>query len=117
MNEADIVEVEGDLTEAGLNEAAGEWALWGKCRWLAGNRYWGKCAESAAATICMQMTSTLAYCARRQHWSMTARGAARRCRHIDHRGGSRGAVAGRIASRVKADLDYGWRQRDHHDVS
>ena len=108
-----------DLIEAGLNEAAVECSdAMGIVRWRrVGGRCSGSLGERAQTAICMQMTLAVERCTRQWRWSMTLRRAVRQRSNIDRHRGVRGAVAGSTASSIEADLDYGWRRRDDHDVS
>ncbi len=107
-----------DLIEAGLNEAAAEcsdamgivpvarWRsmfglAWRSCTDgdLRANDVGGRALHAAVALVYDLETG-----------GMPAQ------QHDRHRG-LRGAVAGSTASSIEADLDYGWRRRDDHDVS
>jgi hypothetical protein len=65
----------------------------------------------------MQMTLAVERGTRQQRCSMILRRAVRHRSNIDRHRGLRGAVAGSTASSIEADLDYGWRRRDCHEVS
>ena len=108
-----------DLIEAGLNEAAAECsgamgivpaARWRSMFGLA----WRACTDG-------DLLHTNDVGGRALHAAVALvddpeTGGTPAQQHDRHRG-VRGAVAGSIASSMEADLDYGWRRRDDHDVS
>ena len=109
---------ECDLIEAGLNEAAASVRRYGdSAGGVLAVDVRARLASAAQTAICMQMTLAVERCTRQWRWSMTLRRAVRQRSNSDRHRGLRGAVAGSTASSIEADLDYGWRRRDDHDVS